>query len=1424
MVMYEKPTYKELEERIQKLKRAELERKHAKENLQLTQFSVDNSTDAVYWIGPDAKFLYVNYAAVAALGYSKKELLTMTVHDIGPEFPADIWPAHWAELKEKKSFVIQTIHQRKDGSTFPVEITVNFIQFGSREINCAIARDITDRKRTEEVLRESEARFRLLYEKAPIGYQSLDKNGYFIEVNQAWLDTLGYNKNEVLGKSFGDFLHPEWANHFKKNFPRFKAVGEILGVEFEMVKKDGSMILVSFNGKIGNDRDGDFKQTHCVLHDITEARRVEKEIKKFKTVADSALNGQAIVDLEGNITYINNYFAKTHGYSSDELIGKNLSIFHNKRQMVEVEKINKSLKGNGSYGPMEVWHTHKDGAEFPMLMNGVLIKDEGGTPQYMAATAIDITDLKQAETEREKSMSLLEVTLESTADGILVVDEKRKWSGFNRKFIDMWNIPAHIQQAGDDRQALNHVLENLIDPEGFKARVQKLYQDVSATYFDVIELKDGRTFEGYSQPQKLEGKIIGRVWSFRDITERKQAEDSLTESMRKYQFLAENVTDVIWSLNMDLNFNYISPSVEKLRGYKPAEAVQLPLEQTFTPTSYKKVLQVITEEIDRDNEPGVLLDRSVTLELDMFHKDGGSVPVEISASFLRDEGGSPTGIIGITRDITERKQAEMALINSERKWRNILINTPQIGIALDPQAKITFANAHFLRLTGWMEQEIIGQDWFDLFIPEYVREEVRAVFNTVMSQKDALGFSNYENEIIIKSGALRNVAWSNVLTKDSHENIVDVTCLGIDLTETRRTEEELRQSEERQRSMLQTAMDGFWLTDPKGRLLEVNETYSQMSGYNKEELLSMSISDLEANEMPEDVAAHAQRIIKMGQDRFESWHRRKDGTLFEVEVSAQYRLDDGGRFVCFIRDITGLKEAERSLRKSDERLKLALDSVTDAVWDWQVDTGEVYFSSRWYTMLGYKPYELPQDFETWLQLLHPDDLQKSEKTVFHHLELAEPFEIEFRMRTKDGQWRWILARGKTVEKDKKGKAVRMLGTHMDITERKKMEEQIQQAQKMESVGNLAGGIAHDFNNILFPIVGMSELLLEDLLPGSSEHLSVQEILKAGKRGSELVKQILALSRQSEHKMIPVRMQQILKEVLKLIHSTIPADIEITQNIQKDCGFVMADATQLHQIAMNLITNAYHAVETSGGNISIKLLESECDGKNLPSAYLDPGRYVVLSISDTGCGIDPAIMDKIFEPYFTTKGQGKGTGLGLSVVYGLVKEHGGEIKVDSEIGKGTTFDVYLPRIADQTKQEPAETLEINPTGTERILLVDDEEPIVRVVKQMLERLGYHIVERSSSPDALKAFTENPSAFDLVISDMTMPNLTGDRLARKLIAVRPDIPIIICTGFSERIDKEKASALGIKGFIMKPVVRSEMAKMVRKILDEAKGKTQ
>ena len=445
------------------------------------------------------------------------------------------------------------------------------------------------------------------------------------------------------------------------------------------------------------------------------------------------------------------------------------------------------------------------------------------------------------------------------------------------------------------------------------------------------------------------------------------------------------------------------------------------------------------------------------------------------------------------------------------------------------------------------------------------------------------------------------------------------------------------------------------------------------------------------------------------------------------------------------------------------------------------------------------------------------------------------------LRSQDGMEIPIL---KTViEIEMNGESV-LLETFVDITERKKAEEEnakfeakLQQAQKMESLGSLAGGIAHDLNNILFPISGLSEMLLDDIPPGNPARESVEQIYKSAQRGSDLVKQILAFSRQSNPRKLPIRIQSILREALKLARAAIPMNIEITSHIKQDCGMVSANPTQVHQILMNLITNAYHSVEGNGGTINVELKETDagcnigmshpvfgekddlCDNSMPEDIWV--GRYACITLSDTGTGIDPMLIDKIFDPYFTTKELGKGTGLGLSVVHGIVKEHRGDIRVYSEVGKGTSFHVYLPIIEDDTDGKDAAVIREYPTGCERILLVDDEESIVRIEQMMLERLVYQVTTRMSSPDALAAFKANPGNFDLVISDKGMPNMTGDQLARELISIRPEIPVIICTGFYDENDEKRSMDLGVKGFLKKPVATGDIAEMVRKVLDEVAG---
>lgn len=386
-------------------------------------------------------------------------------------------------------------------------------------------------------------------------------------------------------------------------------------------------------------------------------------------------------------------------------------------------------------------------------------------------------------------------------------------------------------------------------------------------------------------------------------------------------------------------------------------------------------------------------------------------------------------------------------------------------------------------------------------------------------------------------------------------------------------------------------------------------------------------------------------------------------------------------------------------------------------------------------------------------------------------------------------------------------------------QRMEMDQRLRQLQKNEAIGSLAGGIAHDFNNILTPIIGYSEILKEDIPKESSMRESIEQVLLAATRAKDLVKQILTISRQHAQEIVHLRPHLIIKEVVKLIQSTIPSTIKVTQNIDTDCRSIIADPTQIHQLAMNLLTNAYHSMEADGGVLTISLQNvdiAEADN----TLDLTPGSYVVLSVGDTGGGIDADHMDKIFDPYYSTKPMGKGTGLGLPVVYGIVKKYKGEVEVENLPGQGIKFKVYLPAVEEQPVIDPGLIERFQLKGTEKILLVDDELAVLKLESQLLERYGYHIETMDNSKEAFLELKNNPGKYDLLITDMTMPEMTGDQLTQEIRKVNSKLSIIICTGFSKTMTPERAKAIGADGMLMKPVGGIEMARMVKEVLDKAK----
>lgn len=637
----------------------------------------------------------------------------------------------------------------------------------------------------------------------------------------------------------------------------------------------------------------------------------------------------------------------------------------------------------------------------------------------------------------------------------------------------------------------------------------------------------------------------------------------------------------------------------------------------------------------------------------------------------------------------------------------------------------------------------------------------------------------------------------------------------------------LQQSEEKYRAILDNIEDGYYEVDLKGSFTFFNGSLSRLLGYSPSAMAGMNYRDY----MDE---ANAKKVYQTFNQVYETGNSAKgfdweiikvDGSKSHLNASVTLMRDASGNPIGFrgiARDMTQRKQSEIALRESEAKYRQLLNHAPSGIYE--IDLANGKFLSVNDVMCEYTGYTRRELLSMNVFDILAEGSQKESLERLNKLSQDQhgPASVEHKIKGKNGREIWALLNTKFLY-DAEGKPTRVLVVAHDITEQKQAEEekknlehQLQQAQKMEAIGTLAGGIAHDFNNILSVIIGYTELILMNAHVDSEVRQNLKEIFNASKHARDMVKQILAFSRQNKQERKPIQVAHIVKEALKMLRASLPATISIQQKIEKNTGIIEADPTQIHQVLMNLCTNAAHAIDEKDGVLEISLANVELDPQaaaKIPD--LRPDHYLKLSIRDTGKGIPPDALPQIFNPYFTTKEKGEGTGLGLAVVQGIIKSLSGAVTVDSEVGKGSTFHVYIPTI----RRELAEEEEIPkplPMGYERILLVDDEQPLVDIGRQMLERLGYTVDTRTSSIEALKLFEADPNRFDLVITDIVMPNMTGDKLADKIFGIRPDIPIVLCTGYSEKFTRRQASDMGIQAFLMKPLVMKDLANTVRQAL--------
>ncbi len=888
-------------------------------------------------------------------------------------------------------------------------------------------------------------------------------------------------------------------------------------------------------------------------------------------------------------------------------------------------------------------------------------------------------------------------------------------------------------------------------------------------------------------------KVIGAVVNGRDITELTNSIQALQDTENRFQLMSETGNIGLWDWDLRTDEVYFSPEWKRQLGYKDYEIDNnyQEWENLLHPEDRERIKAYVQSFLHTPES-------AFKNEFRLLHKDRSYRWILATASLKHDDTGNPVRLMGAHVDITKQKQKEEALQQNEVVLQKAQ-SVAQIG-------------------SWWYDPEQMAPEWtdemFQIFGLEPAKQALSYIdhkkhihpddwerFDRVVTRamEDGIGY-NLEIRLLRPDGEIRHV--HSICETEKKTNGYGYKLIGTlqDITSRKLIEEEIQYSQKQYRDLFESFRDAIVVADTERTIIDCNQALLDIFDYTKQEIIGHETKYLyksahQFKEMGKAIEQH------FGEKDFIYTidYRKKSGEVFPGETSLFYLKNSSGKvygYIGLIRDISERIEGENRLRKSEERFRSMVENLFDAVIV-SSPTGVIQFANQAAcNLFGRSEKELvgsifgcPTNFET----THQIEIIQENGTIRY----AE-------VKVSPAEWGDEAVYLASIRDTTDKVLVR--------TEREKHQENLQQLQRIEAIGTLAGGIAHDFNNILTPILGFTELALERVQNDEVTAECLHEVYQSTLRARDLVGQILAFSRQGKETYRPIMVEPIVTEVLKLIRAAIPTSIQIHQDIQSQ-GMIIGDETEIHQILMNLCTNAKHAMETEGGDLHVSLRELKItNSEETIHPDLQPGQYLHLQVRDNGCGMERKVLEKIFEPYFTTKEKEKGTGLGLSVVHGIVHNHGGVITVDSKLNQGATFDIYLPKTTTlkETMFEVEAGIE---GGTERILVVDDEPQVLKLHAKLLGNLGYNVTTRVNSLEALQLFEARTTEFDLLLTDMTMPGMMGDMLAQKCIAAKPDLPVVIATGFSEKITEEKAAKLGIKALLLKPITKTQMASAIR-----------
>jgi PAS domain S-box-containing protein len=1390
---------------------------------------VERSLVGVYII-QDGLFRFVNRRWCEIYGYTSDEIIDKVS-------PLDLTPPEDRKLVEENfrkrlsgevdhiEYEMRAI--RKDGKIITMKVLGSFMVYKERPAVSGTAIDITESRWAEEQLRQKTALLEAQVNASLDGIMVVDKGRKILQ-NQQVNDLLKIPRH--IAESDDDKARVEWIRGRTKDPEQFydkvaymlAHPGEIMRDDLEL--KDGTFLDTYSSPIIG--KDGKHYGRIWTFRDITERKRSEDALRASRLQLSEAMDLAHIVywelDPATHAYVFNDPFYAFYGTTAEQEGGYRMTRKEYSQRFIHPDDLplyyqfveqNISRPGPEFVAHLEHRIVRRDGEVRHILARVRIVKDDSGHVVKIYGANQDITERKRAEEALYESEQRYRAVFENTGAATVIIEkdttislcnaEFERLSGYARNEIEgkkSWT--EFVAREDLDRMVAQHDMRR-------ESRGQALQR-----YEFRFVPRTGEIRNIYLAIDIIHGTEKS-VASLIDITEGKRTEEALRKSEERYRLIAENAWDVIWAANTNMDFTYISPSVERLQGWTAEELMALPLNEWMPARSLETMTRVISEAIAREERGEARPSLEPMVEIEAYRKDGTTIWAQVAARFVRDDQGRPKGIVGVSREITQRRRAEQALRESEGRLNKVVNAARDAIIMIDREGNISLWNEAATVIFGYSPEEMHGRNLHELLVPSR--------FIAMCEQ----GFSLFKS-----SGDGRVVGRVTEVTarrRDGKEIPVEVSvapvrvgeewhAVGVvrDITERKQTEQALRRSESTLKSVFSAAPVGIAITN-KSRVPEwLNEAIISIMGYRTEELAKTGARLFYASddEYARVGTAILDGIQRTGIGITDTKWVHKNGETRDVHLrgAAIDPKDVEAGFVFTAVDITRQKQSEQDLHESEAKYRMV---VENSVVGFAIIQDNVmrFANERWCETFGYG-YEEVIDRLSPLDVVHPDDRELVNDCIKKRVTgEVNSMEYEFRGIRKDGQTITVKVFGGAMVYRGRRAAT---STTIDITREKTLESQLFQSQKIESIGMLAGGVAHDFNNILTTMAGYATLLEMKMSKEDPLQIYVGHVLSASRKAADLTRSLLAFSRQQPLSLKPVDLNDLLRGTAQLLRRLLTEDILLKTVLCGEDLIIMADSTQIDQILFNLTTNARDAMP-GGGSLSLETRLVEPDSGSLRAYGINkPGRYALLKVSDTGAGMDANIRERVFEPFFTTKEVGKGTGLGLSTVYGIVAQHKGFITVSSELGMGTAFYIYLPMTEEAPPMEKPITEAVE-RGKETILLAEDGEDVRRLIKEVLVKYGYTVIEAADGEEAVRIFLKDSAKIDLLILDSVMPGKNGRVVYDEISRMKTHIKVLFMSGYTRDIVLDKGIEDKTFNFIAKPVMPAELLKKVRDVLD-------